>query len=141
MPEYLAERYSEQPFDMIIDAYGVQELYNNCASFLKADGSFVTVGIAFSEYSYSSMFFAVKDMLRNILVSAWGGNDRRRYVQVASTCNLEGLQRLKAMCEDQNMRVPIDSSWGFDDVLKVRFENPPEVEHSDQVLSRLMRGW
>jgi len=129
--EYLAEKYSEQPFDVVIDAYGVQELYTNCAGFLKTDGLFVTVGIAFKEYSYGSLFVAVKDMLRNILVSAWGGRDRRRYVQVASTCNLEGLQRLKTMCEDQNMRVPIDSSWSFDDVLKVRFNLLPKVEHAD----------
>ncbi|KEF54332.1 uncharacterized protein A1O9_09498 [Exophiala aquamarina CBS 119918] len=120
VPQYLTERHSKQPFDVIIDAYGVQELYTNCASFLKADGMFVTVGIAFLEYSYGSMFVAVKDMLRNILVSAWGGHDRRRYVQVSSTSSLEGLERLKAMCEDQNMRVPIDSSWAFDDVVKVR---------------------
>lgn len=120
MSEYLAERHSELPFDVIIDAYGVQELYANCASFLKADGLYVTVGIAFSEYSYASLCVAVKDMLRNILFSAWGGHDSRRYIQVSSTCSLEGLQRLKAMCEDLDLRVPIDSSWDFDDVMKVR---------------------
>jgi hypothetical protein len=118
--EYLTERHSELPFDVIIDAYGVQELYMNCARFLKPDGLFVTVGIAFSDYTYASLFVAVKDMLRNIIFSAWGGHDWRRYVQVSATCSLEGLQRLKAMCEDLDLRVPIDSSWDFDDALKVR---------------------
>lgn len=119
MSEYLTERHSEKPFDVVIDAFGVQELYSNCASFLKVDGLFVTVGIAFSDYNYASLFVAVKHMLRNVIFSAWRGRDRRRYVQVFCENGLEELQRLKAMCEDLDIRVPIDSSWDLEDVMKV----------------------
>lgn len=119
MAAYLKGKYSEEPFDFILDAYGVQDLYDRCAAFLKPDGHFVTVGIAFAEYSYGSMAVAVKNMLWNVLSSAWGGSASRRYVQVASTCNLEGLERLRVLCEDRGMRVPIDSEWGFAQVVKV----------------------
>lgn len=119
MSEYLTEKHAEQPFDLVIDAYGVQDLYTNCAGFLKPDGVFVTVGVAFAEYSYASLAVAVKNMLWNVISSAWGGAGRRRYVQVTSTCNSEGLERLRVMCDDRNLRVPIDSQWDLEDVLKV----------------------
>ncbi|KAK5061604.1 hypothetical protein LTR84_008148 [Exophiala bonariae] len=115
---HLTENHAEQPFEMIIDAYGVQELYNNSAAFLKPDGHFVTVGIAFTEYSYGSMAVAVRDMLWNVVCSAWGGSGSRRYVQVASACNLDSLERLRVLCEDRALRVPIDSQWAFEDALK-----------------------
>lgn len=127
MPGYLKAKYSEEPFDFVLDAYGVQDLYDHCADFLKPDGHFVTVGIAFAEYSYGSMAVAVKNMLWNVLCSAWGGSATRPYVQVASTCNLEGLERLRAMCEDRAMRVPLDSEWGFTQVLEVS----SQIQESD----------
>ncbi|KAJ9603162.1 hypothetical protein H2200_012457 [Cladophialophora chaetospira] len=65
--QLLAEKYSVSKFDVIIDAYGVQSLYESCTSFLKENGSYVTVGVAFNEYTYGSMLVAVTRMLKNIL--------------------------------------------------------------------------
>ncbi|ETI20087.1 hypothetical protein G647_08121 [Cladophialophora carrionii CBS 160.54] len=112
----LAEKYAGDKFDTIIDAYGVQSLFDNCADFLKESGSYITVGIAFDHYTYTSMLLAVSRMLRNVLWPRLLGGTPRRYVQVASVCTLDGLQKLKDLCEDGKLRVPIDSIWDFDNV-------------------------
>ncbi|EXJ54812.1 hypothetical protein A1O7_10153 [Cladophialophora yegresii CBS 114405] len=62
------------------------------------------------------MLLAVTRMLRNVLLPRLLGGTPRRYVQVASVCTLDGLQKLKELCEYGKLRVPIDSVWDFDDV-------------------------
>ena len=119
MQRRLSEKYSNDKFDIVIDTYGIQELYEHCPGFLKEGGSFITVGIAFAEYSYGSLLVAVSRMMKNILWPRILGGTPRRYVQVASVANLEGLQKLKGMCEDGKLKVPVDSLWDFPDVFKV----------------------
>ncbi|KIX06484.1 uncharacterized protein Z518_04460 [Rhinocladiella mackenziei CBS 650.93] len=116
--QFLAEKYSNNKFDAVVDAYGVQELVDNCHRFLKEGGPFVTVGIAFKEYTYCSMLFAVSRMLKNVLVPRFLGGPPRKYVQVSSLVTPEGLERLKKFCDDGKMTVPIDSCWEFEDVYK-----------------------
>ncbi|KIW62267.1 hypothetical protein PV04_10459 [Phialophora macrospora] len=126
----LAEKYCGDKFDTIIDAYGVQSLFDNCAAFLKESGSYVTVGIAFEHYTYGSMLVAVSRMLRNVLWPRLLGGTPRRYVQVTSACTFDGLQKLKELCEEGKLKVPIDSIWDFNDV--------PNAY--DRMLSRRARG-
>jgi hypothetical protein len=90
---------------------------------LKESGSYVTVGVAFEYYTYGSMLVAVSRMLRNVLWPRLLGGTPRRYVQVTSTCTFDGLQKLKELCEEGKLKVPIDSIWDFNDVPNVGSPN------------------
>jgi reticulon-4-interacting protein 1, mitochondrial len=118
----LAEKYSGNKFDIVIDAFGAQPLFDNCSTFLAETGPYVTVGVAFDQYTYGSMLVAVSRMLKSILWPRFLGGTPRRYIQVASVCTEKGLSKLKRLCEDGSLRVPIDSLWSFDEVFKVRVQ-------------------
>lgn len=122
-------------------------MVDHCASFLKESGPFVTVGIAFEAYTYGSMLVAVSRMLKNALWPRLLGGPSRKYIQVASFVDLEGLERLSKYGEAGKLRVPIDSVWGLDDVLKVgrtysRFAFPRVLNkadnHSVQAYERML---
>jgi NADPH:quinone reductase-like Zn-dependent oxidoreductase len=93
-------------------------LVENCAGYLTENGLFVTVGIAFDEYTYPSMLHAVFQMLKNVVLPCWIGGAPRRYVQAASFVDQDRLHRLKRFCEEGTLRVHIDSRWGFEDAPK-----------------------
>jgi reticulon-4-interacting protein 1, mitochondrial len=126
LPVYklLAEKYSSDEFDIIIDAYGSQSLFDNCTSFLKENGPYVTVGIAFEEYTYGSMLVALSRMVKNLLWPRFLGGTPRKYIQVASVTTLSGLEKLRELCENGKLKVPVDSIWDFDDVPKVGVQRP-----------------
>jgi hypothetical protein len=58
-------------------------------------------------------------MLKNVLWPRLLGGIPRKYVQVASACTGTGLEKLRHLCEEGKLKVLIDSSWSFDEVLKV----------------------
>lgn len=115
----LTDKYSDAKFDVIIDAYGSQPLFDNCTNLLKETGSYVTVGVAFEKYTYSSMLVSVTRMLKNVIWPRVLGGTPRTYVQVASVCTPSGLEKLKELCEKGHLKVPVDSCWEFDEVQEV----------------------
>lgn len=118
--QHLATRYSDQRFSAVIDAYGVQEIYNHCGDYLLPGKPFVTVGVAHKHYTYSSMVHAVIMIAVNILSSFLPGDKKRRYVQVNSAVNGEDMESLRSMVEQGRLRVPVDSCWHMKDALEVR---------------------
>lgn len=120
LSKYLATHYSDQRFDAVIDAFGIQELYSHCDDYLKPGKPFVTVGIAHKEYRYSSFLPALFLMVMNTLTALVPGRAQRRYLQVNAAVNLEAMERLRSLVEAGKLRVPIDSCWAMNDALKVR---------------------
>lgn len=114
--EYLARRYGDNKFDAVIDAYGVQEFYTNCADYLAPGKPFVNVGISFYRFTLGSLLFSVWQMIKNQIVPAVLGGTRREYANVMGIANLEDMKRLARMVQDRQLRVPIDSCWKMDDV-------------------------
>jgi hypothetical protein len=103
-----------------MDAYGNQDLFTHCPGFLKEGGSFVTVGVAFSDYTYMSMLWAIACMMKNLTWPWVLGGIPRKYAQVAAVPILQGLEELKELCEKGELKVPVDSCWGLENALKVR---------------------
>jgi hypothetical protein len=52
---YLAKKFSASRFNVVIDAVGIQELFENCSSFLVDAGSYVSVGPRLPSYTYGGM--------------------------------------------------------------------------------------
>jgi reticulon-4-interacting protein 1, mitochondrial len=117
--KYLATKYSKDPFDVIIDAYGVQELFTHSPFYLAPGKPFVTVGIAFASYSISSLLYASGCMLQNMLWPRLLGGVDRPYVQITALASLSGLEKLAELAEEDCFEIVVDSSWSMEEVLKV----------------------
>lgn len=82
----------------------------------------MTVGVAFKEYTASSLLYAVFLMLKNALWLAVLGGVSRQYVCVSGITNLASLEKLRQMVEESKLMIEIDSCWEMEDALKVIFE-------------------
>jgi NADPH:quinone reductase-like Zn-dependent oxidoreductase len=120
--QYLTANYSNPRFDIIIDAYGAQELYNHSPAYLKEGGPFVAVGVAF-KYTFSSMLYAALLMLKNNFWPRILGGVPRYYVGPTGIATLESMEKLKKLMEDGKLRAVIDSTWDMEDVQQVRIRS------------------
>ncbi|CZT00213.1 related to zinc-binding oxidoreductase [Rhynchosporium agropyri] len=128
--KFLSAEFENDKFDVVMDAFGVQELFSNCEGFLKPGATFVSVGVALQTYSMGSILYSACQMAGNLLRPRILGGVNRQYLQVAATVTLNEMQRLADMARDGKLRVPIDSVWEIDDVLKAY----------ERILSRRARG-
>jgi hypothetical protein len=115
----LKERFEAQRFSAVVDAFGVQELFENCAGFLAEGRPYVTVGPAFADYTYGSMLAAVWLMAKNSLWPRWLGGVPRDYVQITGVANQDGMEELAGMMAEGTLRVEVGDCFEFGDALKV----------------------
>jgi reticulon-4-interacting protein 1, mitochondrial len=115
----LKENFSGNQFDVVIDAMGIQTLFESSSGFLKPDGLYVTVGVLYTELSYTGMLGSLFTMAKNFLWPVMLGGVPRKYIQVASAVSQDDMARLANMCQEGRLEVPIDDIWEFEDVLKV----------------------
>jgi NADPH:quinone reductase-like Zn-dependent oxidoreductase len=127
--EYLEEKFGDFKFDVVIDALGIQEIWDYCALYLKESGLFVTVGVALADYTLSSMFeVAYLMILKNVLLPVWLGGVPRKYVLVTALVTSARLQELGKLMEEGKLKVTVDSVWEMVDVQKVGFQILVEVD-------------
>jgi hypothetical protein len=105
---------------VVIDAHGVQDLYTHCADYLEPGKMFVSIGVAFHEYSVSSMLYASALMLKNTWLPRALGGGPRDYACISSFTSLEAMDRLRNVVEKGKMVIVVDSCWDMEDVLEVR---------------------
>jgi len=79
------------------------------------------VGVAFAEYTVSSMIYASSLMLKNTWWPRALGGGPRNYICVTAVATLEALQRLRELVEEGKLAVVLDSCWEMEDVLKVSY--------------------
>lgn len=119
LSQYLTTQYSNGPFDVIIDAYGVQDLFTHCADYLKPGKSFVSVGIAHASYSVSSILYSTWLMMKNSFWPRMLGGIQRDFVCVQGFTSLPALERLGELAGEGILNIPLDSCWDMEDALKV----------------------
>lgn len=110
---------SASPFDLIIDCYGIQDLWTHCASYLSPKGAFITVGVAHSQYTVPSILYATSLMLRNSFWPTILGGVNRPYVCVQGFVTLSGLEKLRDWVGKGELQVVVDSVWKMEDALLV----------------------
>lgn len=128
--KFLATEFGNDKFDVVMDAFGVQEIFHNCEGYLKPEKTYISVGPAMPKYSMGAIFYSLGQMASNFLWPRFLGGPNRPYIQVAATSTLEEIQRLAHLVEEGKLRVPIDSCWDLVDALKAY----------EMVLSRRARG-
>ena len=115
----LASLYCNSRFSAIIDAHGSPNLYTCSAEYLRPRKPFVSVGVAFEDYTYFSMFRAVYLMLKHSWWSQTVGAVSRAYIGVTGVTSLALMERLGELVEQKRLKVVVDSCWELNDVLKV----------------------
>jgi hypothetical protein len=108
----------------VIDARGVQDLYTYCGDYLDPGKKFVSIGVAFREYSVSSMLYAVGLMLKNTWLPRALGGGSRDYVRISSFVSLEAMDKLKNVVEKGKIAIVVDSCWDMEEVLEVSMPLP-----------------
>ncbi|PVH71951.1 zinc-binding oxidoreductase [Cadophora sp. DSE1049] len=128
--KFLTTEFGNDKFDIVMDAFGIQETFHNCEGYLKPGKPYVSVGPAMPTYSMGAILYSIGQMASNFLWPQFLGGPNRPYVQFAATATQEEMQRLADMVQDGKLRVPIDSCWDMEDVLK----------SYERMLSRRARG-
>jgi NADPH:quinone reductase-like Zn-dependent oxidoreductase len=116
---YLSKTFHASRFDAVIDAVGIQDIFNASSAFLAEKKPYVTVGPRVFNYTYFGMLGAIAIMAKNMLWPQMLGGTPRPYVQVAVASSLEALEVLAAMMEKGRLRVHIGMVVGWGDVAKV----------------------
>ncbi|KAF9466198.1 zinc alcohol dehydrogenase [Collybia nuda] len=116
---YLSAHYSRDPFDSIIDAVGIQELYFNCGPFLAIGKPYVSIGVKMKYLTRVRMIETVFRMIQSSFLPRILGGGTREYAQVvmmeASRADLEELRKL---VHTGDLKGVVDSIWEMDDALK-----------------------
>jgi NADPH:quinone reductase-like Zn-dependent oxidoreductase len=114
---YLSESYKQAKFDAVIDCFGSQDLWLHCPAYLKVGKPFLTFGVAPPSSNWGPLLWAIAKTLKNLLWPSILGGIDRPYKVIAGVAQLE---KLAALTKEGKLRVPIDSTWKFEDALKVR---------------------
>ena len=87
MIPYLTTSFGDTPFDAIIDAVGIQDVFNASPAFLAEGKPYVTVGPKAYNYTYVGMLGTIGTMVNNIVLAAATG----RYAETIRSgyCSIE----------------------------------------------------
>lgn len=144
--KYLAEKYSSEPFDAIIDIAGSDGLlYPRSPSYLRSDGVFAFAGTMKHTHANpgSSIFGALSwvyatatQVLSWAASSKWpvilGGVPRRSFFHSGKP-NPRNLELTRQLVENQILKGVVDSNWPMKDALKA-FEHVQNGKIRGQVV-------
>lgn len=115
---YIAERFSDTPFDAVIDTLGHHSLWLASPAFLKPAGIYESVGIKPPTFYVPDFLRAVWQMQVNAFwpTSRWfGGVGREWRATSMMSPTLEDRQAVIDMLGSGQVRVVRDSVWPFED--------------------------
>lgn len=122
--ELLADRFKDDPFDAILDAYGLAEIFSWCAPYLKQDGTYVTVGTAFTSWTLWGAITSLLTTARLALQPAILGGTPRNFVSVMNDDGPEAMEEIRRLAEQGKLRLHVDSVVDLEDVPKVCSSSP-----------------
>lgn len=112
LTKYLAEKYGAEPFDIILDTVGNQELYTKSPEYLKPDGPVVNVGI--NE--------GVKTMLlwgKNAILPPALGGVPRKYVMFTTVLDMRMSGIVADLAEAKKLKAVVAQTFEMEDALEV----------------------
>ena len=113
----LGQLYTHAQFDVVIDAIGTQDIWENCAAFVKPMGAYITVGIANKDYTWSSMLECLwLMMLKNPWTPIIFGGVPRRLERITAVVNEESMRELGEAVKDGTLRGTAWETWDMENV-------------------------
>ncbi|KAF3911852.1 hypothetical protein AA313_de0208792 [Arthrobotrys entomopaga] len=107
--------YGSQPFDAILDCHGSQEVYNDCARYLKLEGRYASAGgVKIEKWNWTGFISAAWQIILNMLwpTTTWVGGTGRPFKNFTiMDYTVEEKQKLVKMYEEGEIKVVIDSVW------------------------------
>ncbi|OAG10875.1 NAD(P)-binding protein [Paraphaeosphaeria sporulosa] len=123
--EHLKVMFGSSRFDAVIDAAGVQELFNTCPEILKEGKPYVTVGPRPGSYTILGMLSMIKSMAENLLWPKILGGVARDYRQVTGIATPKAMADLVKMVQAGTLKVHVgtlvkieQAKQGYDKLLK-----------------------
>ncbi|KAF2800433.1 zinc alcohol dehydrogenase [Melanomma pulvis-pyrius CBS 109.77] len=113
---HLATAYASSRFNAVIDAVGIQDIFNHCPAFLAEGKPFVSIGPKAKSYTYGALIATIGLMLQNALLPRFLGGVPREYAQVTGITNLEAMEQLAKMMEKGTLRVKVGTVVTMRDV-------------------------
>jgi NADPH:quinone reductase-like Zn-dependent oxidoreductase len=118
--EYLAQRFKDDPFDIVLDTFGGPEIFHNSEPYLKPDGRYLSVGVSFKEWHFWNAISSVLYSYKLALTPTFLGGTPRKWVQVWSYETPKFLDQFRQAAEEGRLRVQVDSVSSMEDALMVR---------------------
>jgi hypothetical protein len=103
----------------VIDAVGIQEIFEACPQFLAKGKLYVTVGPRQPSYTVLGILSTLGLMVKNILWPQLLGGVPRPYVQVAAVASLPAMQELVRMVEAGRLSVRVGAAVNMAGALEV----------------------
>lgn len=111
--EYLSKRYSDRPFDVILDTVGVQTLYEHCPSYLKKEGIYVNVGV------FEGLLRTIWCWFKNACWPTILGGVPRTYNMMSTSFDQETAEMLERFAAEGKLSTFMGDVLEMADVLKV----------------------
>jgi len=113
--EHLTQNYSNDRFDMILDAHGNWDLYHASPHFMKKDGDFSAVAFEEPSKGGRSALSGFSCLLSALFLPTWLGGTPRRLTMSVTKVVPEDLHAIGGMIERKEMVPILDSVWKFND--------------------------
>ncbi|KAH7368836.1 zinc alcohol dehydrogenase [Plectosphaerella cucumerina] len=117
----LTARYGGKPFDVVIDAIGIQELYVRCGGFLKPEGTYAAIGLKPARHSLPALVGSFLVSQANALWprAEWLGGTGRKWTTVTVMgASVEEMEDVMGMVGRGEVRVVVGSEFGMEDAVK-----------------------
>lgn len=122
--KYIAQQYSDHPFDIVLDTIGSQDLFVSSPKYLKESGVFVNIG------SYEGSLWTIWCVMQNKMRPRILGGVPRRYDFFGTTPDSASAEILAGFARDGKLRAVVDRVFKMEDVF----------EAYDLLLSKRARG-
>jgi NADPH:quinone reductase-like Zn-dependent oxidoreductase len=115
----LVEKFAVARFDAVVDAVGIQDVFNACPEYLAEKKPYVTVGPRQSSYTVLGMVSTLGAMVKNLLWPKRFGGVPRQYVQVAAVASLDGMQEVARMVGAGRVSVHVGATFKMANAVEV----------------------
>jgi D-arabinose 1-dehydrogenase-like Zn-dependent alcohol dehydrogenase len=113
--DVLEKKYKDTPFDAILDAVGVQSLYENSPKYLKKQGIFLNVGALDASLPRTIWWW-----FKNTWWPSYLGGVPRRYIMFSTIFDQETSDILARFAADAKIKTFVTETFHMEDLVKVR---------------------
>ena len=111
---FLAKEYGQQPFDIILDTVGSQDLYTMSPAYLKPKGLYVNVGTV-----GVSQLVALWRWFTNSTWPSILGGVPRKFIMFNTVPDKPRAKKIYQLAENKQLKIIVDSIYKMDDALEV----------------------
>lgn len=142
---YLAETFGTSRFDAVLDAVGIQDMFNDSPGFLKDNKPFASVGPRAFSWTVPGMLSAIWRMAKNVLWPKVLGGTPRPHIQISVAANHESLEKLAQIANEGKLKVYVGALVPMKEVQAVSTRSHTKIRktigsHEGQAYEHITSG-